>query len=207
MFNKIINYVGRNFGNPKGLGGKISTKIMNIINKKQYKTVLDSIGSENNDNILDIGFGNGYLINKIFKKKVPIKIYGIEISKDMLNNVKSKNKENIARGNLGLFLEDINETSFADNLFDKIYTVNTIYFWNNIDNSFSEIKSILKSDGIFINVFYTKEYLDKVLYTKHGFNKYTFEELKKITEKWMEIDRVIEIDKDKSYAIIAKNTK
>ena len=28
MFNKFIKYVGNNFGNPNGIGGKITTKIM-----------------------------------------------------------------------------------------------------------------------------------------------------------------------------------
>jgi hypothetical protein len=39
MVNSFIKYVGKNFGNPNGIAGKISTKIMNIINQKQYKTL------------------------------------------------------------------------------------------------------------------------------------------------------------------------
>ena len=63
MFKKFIEYVGNNFRNPNGIGGKITTKIMNIMNQKQYKAVLDNINLENNDVLLDIGFGNGYLID------------------------------------------------------------------------------------------------------------------------------------------------
>ena len=65
MFKKFIEYVGNNFRNPNGIGGKITTKIMNIMNQKQYKAVLDNINLENNDILLDIGFGNGYLIKKL----------------------------------------------------------------------------------------------------------------------------------------------
>jgi 2-polyprenyl-3-methyl-5-hydroxy-6-metoxy-1,4-benzoquinol methylase len=86
MINKFIKYVGNNFGNPNGIGGKITTKIMNIINKNQYKVILENIRLEPNNNVLDIGFGNGYLIDKLFKKNIPINIYGIEISNDMLKN-------------------------------------------------------------------------------------------------------------------------
>ena len=68
MFNNFIQYVGKNFGNPNGVGGIISTKIMNIINQRQYYSVLENIELEPNNNILDIGFGNGYLIKKLFKK-------------------------------------------------------------------------------------------------------------------------------------------
>ena len=208
MINKFIKYVGNNFGNPNGIGGKITTKIMNIINKNQYKVILENIRLEPNNNVLDIGFGNGYLIDKLFKKNIPINIYGIEISNDMLKNVSQKNKQIIKEGKLKLFLEDICKTSLEENTFDKIYAVNTIYFWNELEKSFSEIKRILRQNGIFLNVIYSKEYLNKIIYTKYGFKKYTVEEIKNITEEnGMKIIEIIEIKKNKSYCIISENKK
>ena len=95
MFKKFIVYVGNNFRNPNGISGKITTKIMNIMNQRQYKAVLDNINLENNDILLDIGFGNGYLINKLLKKNNNIKIFGIDISKDMVNIVSKKYKQSL----------------------------------------------------------------------------------------------------------------
>jgi ubiquinone/menaquinone biosynthesis C-methylase UbiE len=205
MFTNFIKYVGNNFGNPNGIGGKISTKIMNIINQKQYNTVLNNIQMEPNQSILDIGFGNGYLINKLLKQNIPIKIYGIEISNDMIGKVGNRNKKYINNGILKLFLENINKTSFENNKFDKIYTVNTIYFWQGLEKCFSEIKRIIKPDGIFMNVIYTKEYLNKIIYTQYGFNKYNLEEMERITIKnGMEIVKTVEIKENKSYCIISK---
>ena len=203
MLNRFIKYVGNNFGNPNGIGGILSTLFMNIFNQKQYKAVLDNINLKDNDNILDIGFGNGYLINKLFKKYIQIKIFGIEISNDMVNKVSKKYKKYIEKEQLKLNLEDIGKTSFENETFNKIYTINTIYFWNNIEKCFSEIKRILKPNGIFLNIIYTKEYLNKIIYTKYGFNKYTVEEIKNITENnGMEILKIIEIKRNKSYCIV-----
>jgi len=205
MLNRFIKYVGNNFGNPNGIGGILSTLFMNIFNQKQYKAVLDNINLKDNDNILDIGFGNGYLINKLFKKYIQIKIFGIEISNDMVNKVSKKYKKYIEKEQLKLNLEDIGKTSFENETFNKIYTINTIYFWNNLEKCFSEIKRILKPNGIFLNIIYTKEYLNKIIYTKFGFNKYTVEEIKNITENnGMEILKTIEIKRNKSYCIISK---
>ena len=208
MISSFVKYVGRNFGNPNGFGGKITTKIMNIINQKQYNAVLNNIHLKQDNIILDIGFGNGYLIKKLFEQNISIKIYGIEISNDMINKTTIKNKQNIENGKLKLSLENINKTSFGENTFDKIYTVNTIYFWNELDKSFSEIKRILKPDGMFINVIYTKEYLNKIIYTKYGFNKYGVEEIEKTTkDNGMKIIKTVEIKKNKSYCIISENIK
>jgi SAM-dependent methyltransferase len=154
--------------------------------------------------ILDIGFGNGYLIKKLFRKNIPIKIYGIEISSDMVDNVSKKNKQNINHGKLKLLLENINGTSFETNTFDNICTINTIYFWNDYEKCFSEIKRILKPNGIFLNSFYSKEFLEDIIYTKYGFNKYTVDEIIKMTENnGLKILKTIEIKKGHSYCIIS----
>jgi ubiquinone/menaquinone biosynthesis C-methylase UbiE len=206
MFDKFIKYVGGNFGNPNGIAGKISTKLMNIINQRQYKAILDNINLEHNDTILDIGFGNGYFLNKLFKKNIPINIYGIEISNYMINNVSRKYKNYIENGLLKLSLENIENTSFKNETFNKIYTINTIYFWNELEKCFSEIKRILKLNGIFLNAIYTKEYLDKIMYTKYGFIKYSIEDMVKITEEnGMKIIKIVEIKKNKIYCIISQN--
>ena len=206
MFDNFVKYVGNNCGNPNGFGGKISTKIMNLMNQGQYKSILNNIKLEPDNSILDIGFGNGYLINKLLKENIPIIIYGIEISDDMLQSVSSKNKRIIENGNLRLSLEDISKTSFKGNTFDKIYTVNTIYFWKELDKTLSEIRRILKPNGIFLNVIYTKEYLNKIVYTKYGFKKYSVIEIEEATENnGMKIIKTIEIRKNKSYCIISEN--
>ena len=208
MINKFIKYVGGNFGNPNGIAGKISTKLMNIINQRQYMAILDNINLEQNDIILDIGFGNGYFINKLFKKNIPINIYGIEISNDMVNNVSKKYKKSIENGLLKLSLENIVNTSFENGTFNKMYTINTIYFWNDLEKCFFEIKRILKPNGIFLNAIYTKEYLNKIIYTKYGFNKYSIEDLIKVTEEnGMKINKIVEIKRNKIYCIISENDK
>ena len=203
---KFIKYVGSNFGNPHGVGGIIATKIMNFMNQKQYKAVLDNIDMNDNEILLDIGFGNGYLIDNLLKKNVNTKIYGIEISNDMLNSALQKYKHYISNNRLELLLENINNTTFANGIFDKLYTVNTIYFWNDLKKCFAEIKRILKPNGIFLNVIYTKEYLDKIKYTRYGFDKYSKDEIIKLTEEnGMKINKVIEIKQNKSYCIISEN--
>jgi len=209
MIMKFIKYVGNNFRKPNGIGGKITTKLMNLMNQKQYKAVLDNINLENNDVLLDIGFGNGYLINKLFKMNNSIKIYGIDISDDMVNIVSRKYKQYIDNNCLKLLLENINnETTFGNEMFNKIYTINTVYFWNDLKKCFSEIKRILKPNGIFINAIYTKEHLDKTEFSKYGFNKYSREDMVKLTEEnGMKIKETIEIKKNKSYCIISENVK
>ena len=207
MLNKLIEKIFRGqFGKPTGLRGKLLARQLNKGNKNQYNAVLENIGIKTNDTILEVGFGNGYLINELFNQNIKIKVYGIDISEDMLNEAKSKNKHAFKNGDLKLFVEDISKTSFDEDLFDKIYTVNTLYFWKDINEPFYEIKRILKSGGIFINVFSVKEHLNTLECTKHGFNKYDLEKVKKTTEaNGFNINKIVEINKNKTYALISEN--
>jgi ubiquinone/menaquinone biosynthesis C-methylase UbiE len=204
MFKSVIKYIGRNFGNPRGIGGTIAAKIMNIINREQYKTVLENINIQSNKTILDIGFGNGYLIRKILKNN-GVTVYGIEISNDMLIKMEKIEYRNRENGRLKLFLKSIDNTQFERESFDIIYTVNTIYFWNDPKTCFAEIKRILKPNGIFINALYTEAYLNKIICARYGFEKYTLEKIERKTEEsGLRIQKIIEIKPNQSYCVLAE---
>jgi hypothetical protein len=48
--------------------------------------------------------------------------------------------------------------------------------------------------------------MDKIIYTKYGFQKYTVENITAVTEKnGMRIIETIEIQKNKSYCILSEN--
>ncbi|MDR2926873.1 MAG: class I SAM-dependent methyltransferase [Cytophagaceae bacterium] len=200
----ILKYIARQFGNPTGFGGNISTFIMNYLNQKQYKTVVANLNIQATDTVLDAGFGNGYLLGKLSKQNL-LKIYGVEISADMINTAAKKNRKEIKLGTIQLLLSDVQNLPLEDFSIDKAYTINTIYFWKDIYKGLSEIKRTLKSDGLFLNVLYLKEWLDKLPITKYGFTKYTVEQIEKATvESGLKIERIVEIQSKKSICIISR---
>ncbi len=200
----FAKYVAKQFGNPSGIGGTIIHFIMNKQNTQQYGAVCGSIDVQPTDTILDIGFGNGYLIEKLLEQN-PQKIYGIEISQDMLNKVRRKLKYPVSTGKLNVCLADIKKLPYSDAFFDKICTVNTLYFWDDTKSSFAEIERTLKPKGTFIHVFYTKEILDKMHHTQYEYSKYSVAQVIEMTEKsGLRINQVIEIHKGISFCIIAE---
>ena len=200
----IFKYIARQFGNPTGIGGKISTFVMNCLNKKLYNAVVENLDIQKTDKILDIGFGNGYLVHRLSSENLQ-KMYGIEISPDMLKVSTEKSRKYIEQGKVELLLADVQNLPFENDLIDKIYTINTVYFWQDIHKGLAEIKRVLKPDGVFMNVIYLKEWLDKLPITQYGFSKYTAEQIEKITtESGLKIERIFEIQSRKSICIIAR---
>lgn len=202
----IKKYVAEQFQKPTGFLGVLSAFVMNRMNQMQYKCVFDNLYSSTKDKILDIGFGNGYLINHLAKKKEG-QFYGIEISDDMLKSGEKRNSQLIKQERIHLRKGNVMDIPFEDSFFDKIYTVNTAYFWNDIDKSLSEIKRVLKPNGIFINAIYSKQWLDNIKYTQYGFTKYTLDDLEKaILRNGLNKYKTIEIKEYVSYCIISKKT-
>jgi ubiquinone/menaquinone biosynthesis C-methylase UbiE len=200
----IYKYIGRQFKNPTGLGGKITTFIMNCQNQKQYQAVIENISIQTTDTVLDMGFGNGYLIRRLAKLN-PEKIYGIDISQDMLKLVGRKNREKIELGKIQLLLADVHNIPLENSLIDKAFTVNTVYFWQDVHQVFSEIHRVLKPNGIFLNVLYVKNWLEKLPVTRYGYSKYTAGQIKKITaESGLKIENILEVQPGKSICVIAR---
>lgn len=170
---RLSKYIGSQFGNPRGFIGKICCLAMNIINRKMYHSIANKLTDEKI--ILDIGYGNGYLISKIYKR-TKAKIYGIDISLDMLKTATKRNQKGIEKGDIKLAVGDCCSLEFDDKLFDVVSTVNTIYFWSNTIKGLTEIFRVLKNNGVFYNAVYTKRWMTRTAYTKEGFKLFEKEE-------------------------------
>lgn len=136
--NKITEYIGSQLGNPRGLIGKICFFLMNIVNRKMYKDLIACTEADSNSKILDIGFGNGYLISHMYAKSNAT-IYGIDISEDMLAVASKMNRQAVDDRKIYLSIGDCCNLQFENEMFNIITSVNTIYFWNDTVKGLKEI--------------------------------------------------------------------
>jgi ubiquinone/menaquinone biosynthesis C-methylase UbiE len=194
-------YIGAQFRKPKGFGGTLSTFLMNTINRRQYASTERVLSLADGERVLDVGFGNGFMLQRL-ERQYNCKYYGIEISDDMVITASKRNEQSIKSGSMKLVLGDIVMTDFKDSFFDKIYTVNTVYFWDDLTAGLTEIHRILKDGGVFANAIYSREWLSKLSYTIIGFAKYSLDELTAAGEQLGFTVRVIPIEKNKSYCLV-----
>lgn len=201
---RFSEYIGSQFSNPRGLPGVISCLCMNVINRTMYQKIASLLGISRGAKVLDIGYGNGYLLRYIDKIYKP-ELYGIDLSEDMQNLAIQKNKSAQGEGRLHLSVGDCCELPYGDESFVAVTSVNTVYFWKDTKKGLQEIKRCLRPGGCFYNVLYTKEWLDKLSYTEKGFKKFEAEQLVQLGyEAGFQNVRVQEIKKGKSFVVIYK---
>lgn len=133
FFNKIAKYYDR--GIFKGWNKKIEKETIEIANIKR------------NSRILDAGCGIGNLLMLLQGLKKNLKLYGIDISEEMLRIARKKLK-NKAKLKL-IALEKIN---FKDNYFDYIFSVDSFHHYANYDSVMRNFHRVLKKNGRLIVV-------------------------------------------------------
>ncbi len=112
--------------------------------KTRYEAAVKFINIKPTSKVLDVGFGNGDLLNFIFQKTKYT--YGVEVSKKKLMYV-----NNLLPLKANLSLQDIsNKTNFKNDFFNIIFL--TDVFEHIIDrySVMNELKRILKKDGIIV---------------------------------------------------------
>lgn len=178
---RLTAFIAKKFAKPEGLTGIMASYVMNQMNRTQYRMVEEQLSLSAQDTILEIGFGNGTLMRRLAKQTFH-QLYGIDISDDMLALASKKNASRISENRVILTKGTVEHLAFEAEFFDKIYTVNTVYFWQDVSQCLSEIDRVLKKGGQFINVLYDQDHLNKIPITKYGFTLYTLEDLVALAE-------------------------
>lgn len=178
----VSDYVAGQLGNPTGRFGQVVTGAMNVVNSEMYGEILTRIHADSDSSILDIGYGNGYLIRKMYEK-TGAAVFGIDLSVDMYLEASRKNKKYIREGKIRLGVGDCTDLRFKDESFDTVTTMNTIYFWDDTLKGMKEIYRCLKKGGEFINASYTTERLQKLPYTRNGFKFFEIEDYMALGKK------------------------
>lgn len=137
--------------------GKIGIKVGNNMNETNMSMIEDSISYlDMNDNnvVLELGFGNCKHLNKLLSASYNVQYYGLEISETMLAEAQKINSDNAAKLNL----YDGRNIPFRDDSFDRIVSVNTIYFWEDAIKLIKEIENIETYRNMCANVFQQRVY-------------------------------------------------
>ncbi len=133
---------------PTGLiGCYIMTKLFNHGNADINAFVKETLEVQGNDSILEIGFGPGKLINAIAEITADGIVEGIDFSAVMLSQAQKINKHHILNGRVRLQKKECRQLPFKTDLFDKVCSTNTLYFWKTPEEYFAEMLRVLKPNG------------------------------------------------------------
>ncbi len=173
----MFNFLQQQFRQPKGFLGKIISVAMRKMNNKIYDDLLRKMNIKDDDTIFEIGYGHGVGISKILAKN-RCKVSGIDFSKTMHTLALKRNKLHIENGDANLVYGDFLDFELDPNSYDKIFCLNVVYFWNELEPPFAKIRNGLRDHGVFSFYMDHPSQLIQQGLSKEGiFNMYKIEEV------------------------------
>jgi arsenite methyltransferase len=125
--------------------------MLNQGNRWSVEAAVQLSGAAPGKVVADLGFGGGIglslLLDRVGNSGV---VYGIDISRDMLNRARSRYAAEVGAGRLKLVEGSLTELPVGDGSLDAAITVNTLYFVPELGRACAELFRVLRPGGLLV---------------------------------------------------------
>lgn len=143
----LLNAIGKQMQYPRGVFGKILFAWMTRKTIEHARWTVDLMDIQPDDDIIEIGFGNGANIKLLLQQAVRGSVTGVEISETAIEMASNKNAKAISEGRVKLYQASGNSLPFEASVYDKACTVATAYVIKDPGAVFKEMYRVLKPNG------------------------------------------------------------
>lgn len=150
-------YLDRQYRRPSGLVGRWIGGKMAQQHRPENQWTVNLLGVQPTDYILEIGFGPGIAVEQIAQQAAHGLIVGIDFSPTMLAAASRRNAAAIREGRVVLRYADAARLPCPDAMFDKAFSIHSIYFWRDPLAALREIRRVLKPHGQLVLTVLPKE--------------------------------------------------
>ncbi|MEI6408967.1 MAG: class I SAM-dependent methyltransferase [Bacteroidota bacterium] len=182
MDEKELQQIAAQLRKPEGEIGFKTGEWMNKGNVQINLNAIEALQVSSGDQILEIGMGNGFFVKEILGVQPDVIYTGCDFSDVMVEAATTMNADWVAADRAKFIHADLSALPFSAGAFDKIFSVNTIYFWENDTQALGEIKRVLKPDGKLVLALRPKHQMERYPFTKYGFRMLSKEELFQLLE-------------------------
>lgn len=177
MDEEQIKAIAAQLRKPEGEFGKQLGVRMNDSNQYINRNTITTVDPAPGDNILEIGMGNGFFVNEILSADQSIRYTGCDFSEIMVEEASRLNEAFVKTGRAKFIHGEADNLPFISGTFNKVFTVNTLYFWENSSKIFAEIRRVLEPQGQLVIGIRPRSNMAQLPFVKYGFTMFSKEEL------------------------------
>src|SRR6266542_1474448 len=128
-------FIARQLSCPTGLSGRIIGGLMNRRNLRMNSFAVKQLMLHPRDRVLEIGFGGGVALPSLLSGARYVA--GIDRSRDVVRRARDRYAQAVAQGRAEFRVGAVESLPFVAASFEKVCTVNTVYFWGSLERGFS----------------------------------------------------------------------
>jgi ubiquinone/menaquinone biosynthesis C-methylase UbiE len=149
------NILMRAFGRPQGVLGSLGGIIMARTNEGCGTWVTDLLEIGPNDDVLEVGFGPGVVIQRLSKLASQGHVAGIDPSREMVEQARARNATDIQNGRVDLRCGSVDSLPFDEDSFDKALAINSMQVWPDPAIGLRQMSRVMKP-GVRIALGFTR---------------------------------------------------
>ncbi|MEX3816283.1 class I SAM-dependent methyltransferase [Paraburkholderia sp. BR13439] len=155
-----------------GAVGEAVGHMMERVNAGVFDSAYRKLDPQAGDRILEIGVGSGGHVASALALAPFLTLTGIDTSPTMIAAARSRNAQLIQNGQLHLETASVTDMPFENEAFDKVISINAVYFWPNLTAGLRKIRRVMSDDGALVIAAMTPEASLPVPFAEHGFRVY-----------------------------------
>ncbi|WP_428264941.1 class I SAM-dependent methyltransferase [Haliangium sp.] len=164
-------------GHPRGWLAPLMSRALDRVNRRLNAQVIGMLAPAPGERVLEVGFGGGGGMAHLRRDHPELHLAGAEISTAMLARARRRFRRDLAAGRLELVEASVEALPWPDHSFDAIYTVNTIYFWPDVDAGLRELYRVLVPDGRLILGVESQQSLEKAGFSAAGHHTPSYDDI------------------------------
>jgi len=133
---------------PTGLAGWVVGARMARQHAPETLWTISLLGIAPADHVLEIGCGAGRAIELIAVRAPEGRVTGLDLSRTMVRAASRRNAQVIEAGRVAIQQGDVARLPCADQQFDKILSIHTLYFWPDPARPVAKLGRALKPGGL-----------------------------------------------------------
>jgi SAM-dependent methyltransferase len=145
-----MSIVGRQFGRPRGLLGRIVGRVMARSNadfNKWFVHEISGLGMNDVRRIVELGPGPGIGLQETLRAFPEARVWGVDLSPEMLSQCRKRNLDQISSGRLVLLEGDAASLQELAPV-DLVLAAHVLYFWHRPDTELAQLYRVLRPGGL-----------------------------------------------------------
>lgn len=138
--------IARHLAHPRGMFGRFVGSLMNRHNGRMNRFALELLDVKSSDRVAEIGFGGGVTLAPLLDRAAHLT--AVDRSQDVVAWARARYSTAIDAGRADFRVGEIEALPLESGQFDKVCSVNTVYFWRSLSAGAGEVRRVLKPGGV-----------------------------------------------------------
>lgn len=149
-FTRLQTWIDSQYENPRGIVGTYIGEKMVRQHRVEVDWTIEQLHIQPDHRILDLGCGAGDALAQMLRVFEHVHVTGLDRSPTIVRSALRRNRTDVQAGRADVVEGDLGTLPFPDAQFDRVFSIHTLYFWEDVPAVLAEIERVLAPGGSFV---------------------------------------------------------